>query len=172
MLNGKYDTQSACIDTWEGYKLYTRLWNDEHTDRMIGVAKFDRENNCIDSLKSIGLHYLYNPACSKVDERYVLLMPSYMNNLEKGGSDRMRIVTYLMDDNGVILVETNFNKIELYDQIYVSPVLIEWQGNKYISYIIKNQTHDKGIFPETTYKLLKVNFNKEYVSGQINYVAP
>lgn len=155
-----------------GYKLYTRLWNDEHTDRMIGVATFDMENNCIDSLKSIGLHYVYNPACIKVDEKYMLLMPSFMNNLEKDGSDRMEVLTYLMDDNGVFPVETNFNSIENYDQIYVSPGLIGWQGDNYISYLVKDQTHDNEDFPKTTYKLLKVNFQKEFVNGQINYILP
>lgn len=172
LLDGKYDTQSACIDGWEGYRLYTRMWNDEHTDRMIGVAKFDREDNCIDSLKSIGLHYVYNPACSKVDEKYVMLMPSYMNNLEKDGSDKMKVLTYLMDNNGVFPVETNFNQIENYDQIYISPGLVEWQGDKYISYQVKNQTHDKEALPETTYKLLKVVFKKEWVNSQLNYIEP
>lgn len=135
---GKYDTQTACIEAFRGYKLFTRLWNTEHTDRMIGVATFNEDNECIDSLQSLGLHYVYNPACSKIDENNILFLPSYLNNLETNGDDTMIVKSYVESDKRIYEITNNMLQFEKSPALYISPGLINYKGNKYISYQTKS----------------------------------
>ena len=171
LMNGKFDTQSSIVEYANGYKLFTRLWNDEHTNRMIGVAKFDKDNNLIDTLKNIGLHHVYNPATLKIDEDYILLLPSIMNNLEGSNNDTMFIKSYLLCNNSDESVNTQLfeisNNLDYWEkspQIYISPGIFKYNDELYISYQAKNRGHDALFFPSTSYKIIKINIEKKRIN--------
>lgn len=93
LFKGKYDTQSTCVEQSEGFKLYTRHWNKERTNRQIGYALFDKEDKCIDSLQALNANYVYNPGVLKINDNQDILMPTYMNNLD-GGDDNYKILSF------------------------------------------------------------------------------
>lgn len=164
LLKGKFDTQNTIIDENGNYRIFTRLWNDNHTIRMIGSALYDSNYVCIEPLHEIGIKYVYNPAAIKLANECYLLLPSYMNDLENPDkSDEMSLKSYILTSNGITEISNNLSQKDSSSQIFVSPGIIEYKGNKYISYVAKDKGHNSSEFSKSYYRIIKVDINKRFV---------
>ncbi len=140
-----HDTQNVMIPRKDVIYLYTRLWNDELTNRLNGIAKFDIDGNQISQIDTLKGNYLYNSAATFIDDKYDLLQPTYMNNRDGDKrSDLSYFKAFLNTKEGCEEIETNLNKWIKPDEYWriVAPGCITMKGDKYIAYYTWTWSHD------------------------------
>lgn len=140
-----HDTQNVMIEREGKLNLYTRLWNKTNTNRRNGICEFDFSGNLLTQLDTLAGDYLYNAATSYLDNKYDLLLPTYMNNKEGDSpSDNTYIKSYLCHKKEVVEVDNDFNRWLKPDEKWVSfaPGFLEVDGKTYLSYMTCTWSHD------------------------------
>lgn len=165
-----HDTQNVIVTRNGGYDLYTRLWlpNIEHrSNRKIAKCHYDKDFAQTSELVMLEKDYMYTNAATKIDSEYDLLIPTYFNNLESGGSQECHLETYLCNRLGMYFVDNNFNKWINYNQvkwIMAAPGIIKINNHFYMAYMTNDEEHDYGYYNgNTKYYLIEIEFKKSNI---------
>ena len=170
-----HDTQQVVIPRTEGgYTLYTRLWKER--DRRIAVGSLDQNLKLIAPLDTLDAPFVYNSAASYLDERYDLLLPTYMDNYYiEPRTDDCYFKAFLVDKRKpteTIEIECELEKWIKDDEKWriVSPGLINIKGEQYVSYYTVPWSHDGVLLPEGggRFFLAKVKIEKVLLKDEEN----
>lgn len=167
IVDGWHDTQNTGVVQGDRIKVYIRLWNPTFTNRQNGVVYVDFEGNQLTEVVKLAGDYLYNSAPLQIDEKYEILLPSFLNNRE-GPNDTSHIKAYLLDGYYSKEIDCDLTS-KLGDDVgwcLVAPYLITIGGENYIGFITSSATHDTYLTTPsmvTSYNLIKVKINKKYI---------
>lgn len=110
IIDGYHDAQPSAIVEDDKIKLYIRLWNDSFTNRRIGVAYVDNNGNLLKSPSFFLGDYLYQASASSIGYGLELLLPTFYNDRDRGGSQDIKFLSYIVNNNKVKKINTNINE--------------------------------------------------------------
>lgn len=163
VLSGYYDTQIVGLLRGDIIKMYVRSRKNCGTNRKIGVAYVDVEGNCINPPMVLKDNYVYNSGASILNDKYDLLFPTFFNNSRD--NDEQYVKALIVSGYDSKEIECNIGDWIDDDElsVYVSPGILDINGEKYISYCTRSWSHDSPMPDDgvSNYKLIKIIVHKQ-----------
>lgn len=135
ILNEKHDSQMSAICKGDKIEIYTRIWDDAHTNRQIGSLTIDLQGNIVKELQVVLGDNLYNSAAIPFDAHSELLFPTWYVGVNTSTQQDAHLECYQMQNGLPIKLNTNISQILKADEYWalVCPGIISVKGQKYIA---------------------------------------
>lgn len=160
LLTRWHDTQNVMVPRDGRLKLYTRIWQDDWTNRKNAVMEFSPAGEPLTGMAPLAGDYVYNSAACRLDDRYDVLFPTGFNNKGAGATDTCFLKCFVVDGLFSRELPCELNRWIGPDEkwVLVAPGFISIGGERYLAYNTRSTSHDAPVDKNTVskYKLIKV----------------
>ena len=165
LLKRWHDTQNVIVPRDGKLKLYTRVWQDDWTNRKNSVMEFSAKGERLSDMATLSGDYVYNSAACRLDDRYDVLFPTFFNNKYPGATDSCFLKCFVVDGLFTRELPCELNRWIEPDEkwVLVAPGFITIGENRYLAYNTRTTSHDSPVDESSVsrYKLIKVDVRYE-----------